>query len=154
MAGTAICATFRSSASCAICASIRFSKAPTKSCGSSSRAASSPTDMTVADLIAERRGRAGHLLLNRPKALNALTLDMTRALAAALRAWAMDPEIALVVIRSAGGRAFCAGGDVRALYEAGPGSPLTEIFYREEYALNRQIFRFPKPYVALIGGIV
>src|SRR5262249_48209389 len=53
-----------------------------------------------------------------------------------------------------GGRAFCAGGDVRALYEAGPGSPLTEIFYREEYALNRQIFRFPKPYVALIDGIV
>jgi enoyl-CoA hydratase len=59
-----------------------------------------------------------------------------------------------VIIRGAGGRAFSAGGDVRALYEAGPGSPFTEIFYREEYALNRRIFRYPKPYVALIDGIV
>ena len=110
--------------------------------------------MSKDDILFERRGRLGHVRLNRPHALNALTLDMSRRLDRALKDWALDPEIALVAIRGAGERAFCAGGDVRALYKEGPGSPFTEIFYREEYALNRNIFRFPKPYVALIDGIV
>jgi enoyl-CoA hydratase len=106
------------------------------------------------DLVIERRGRTGLVTLDRPEAMNALTLDMTRDLDRALAAWAHDPAVERVVIRAADGRAFCAGGDVRALYEAGPASELTEVFYREEYALNRRIFRFPKPYVALIDGIV
>ncbi|HVG81995.1 MAG TPA: enoyl-CoA hydratase/isomerase family protein [Methylomirabilota bacterium] len=110
--------------------------------------------MSKDDILFERRGRLGHVRLNRPHALNALTLDMSRRLDRTLKDWALDPEIALVAIRGAGERAFCAGGDVRALYKEGPGSPFTEIFYREEYALNRNIFRFPKPYVALIDGIV
>jgi enoyl-CoA hydratase len=110
--------------------------------------------MSAEDILFERRGGLGLIRLNRPQALNALTLDMTRRLDRALKGWAADPEIRLVAIRGAGDRAFCAGGDVRALYKEGPGSPYTQIFYREEYALNRNIFRFPKPYVALIDGIV
>jgi enoyl-CoA hydratase len=105
------------------------------------------------DLLLERRGRMGLIRLNRPQALNALTLEMTRRLDQALRDWAVDPNVSLVVIRGEGPRAFCAGGDIRALYDAGPGSSYTEIFYRHEYALNRRIFRFPKPYVALVDGI-
>ncbi|MDF2764634.1 MAG: enoyl-CoA hydratase [Rhodospirillales bacterium] len=110
--------------------------------------------MSAEDILFERRGGLGLIRLNRPQALNALTLDMTRRLDRALKGWAADSEIKLVAIRGAGDRAFCAGGDVRALYKEGPGNPYTEIFYREEYALNRNIFRFPKPYVALIDGIV
>jgi enoyl-CoA hydratase len=110
--------------------------------------------MSAEDILFERRGRLGFIRLNRPQALNALTLDMTRRLDRALKEWAADPDVALVAVRGAGERAFCAGGDVRALYREGPGSPYTEIFYRDEYALNRNIFRFPKPYVALIDGIV
>ncbi len=106
------------------------------------------------DVLLERRGGLGMIRLNRPQALNALTLDMTRRLEEALKGWAADPEVALAAIRGVGPRAFCAGGDVRALYMAGPGSAFTDLFYREEYVLNRNIFRFPKPYVALIDGIV
>lgn len=110
--------------------------------------------MSAGDLLFERRGGVGLIRLNRPRALNAFTLEMTRRLDQTLKSWATDPAVVLVAIRGAGTRAFCAGGDVRALYDAGPRSPYTEIFYREEYALNRRIFRFPKPYVALIDGIV
>jgi enoyl-CoA hydratase len=104
----------------------------------------------------ERRGRAGFIVLDRPRALNALTLDMTRAITGALDEFHSDRAIERVVIASAGGRAFCAGGDIRKLYEQGRAgdheSQLT--FWREEYILNRRIKRFPKPYVALIDGIV
>jgi enoyl-CoA hydratase len=110
--------------------------------------------MSADEILFERRRGLGLVRLNRPQALNALTLDMTRRLDRALKDWAADPQVRLVAIRGVGERAFCAGGDVRALYREGPGSPYTEIFYREEYALNRNIFRFPKPYVALIDGIV
>jgi enoyl-CoA hydratase/carnithine racemase len=110
--------------------------------------------MSADDILFERRGRLGLIRLNRPQALNALTLDMSRRLDRRLKEWAADPRIALVAIRGAGSRAFCAGGDVRALYEAGPGSAYTDTFYREEYVLNRNVFRFPKPYVALMDGIV
>ena len=110
--------------------------------------------MSADDILFERRGGLGLVRLNRPQALNALTLEMSRRLDAALKEWAHNPDVALVAIRGVGERAFCAGGDVRALYKEGPGSAYTETFYREEYALNRNIFRFPKPYVALIDGIV
>ena len=99
--------------------------------------------------------RIGRILLNRPKALNALDLPMIRAVAAALDAWRDDPAIHAVVIEGAGGRAFCAGGDIRAIRAlslAGEGEAI-ETFFAEEYALNLAIARFPKPYVALIDGI-
>ncbi|MGH7041122.1 MAG: enoyl-CoA hydratase/isomerase family protein, partial [Acetobacteraceae bacterium] len=106
-------------------------------------------------VIARRDGRAGRLLLNRPKALNALDLPMIRAIAAALDAWRDDPHIHLVLIEGVGDRAFCAGGDIRALRQHqidGERAPI-DAFFAEEYALNRAIAEYPKPYVALIGGI-
>jgi len=100
-----------------------------------------------------RRG-TGFITLNRPKALNALTLRMIRELIPQLAAWQEDASVKAVVIQGAGERAFCAGGDVRAVWEAGRnGDPLTEDFFREEYRVNRTIHTFAKPYVALIDGI-
>lgn len=91
--------------------------------------------------------------LNRPKALNALTLGMVRVLDPLLAGWESDDAVRMVVVRGAGDRAFCAGGDIRALYDGGPGSPITRDFFREEYRLNRRIHRYPKPYIALMDGI-
>lgn len=112
--------------------------------------------MSEPEIICETRGAAGIATLNRPKALNALTHGMVRDLAAALDGWERDPAVTRVVIRGAGGKAFCAGGDIRALYEAGRAGRIAEAlaFWREEYALNIRIKRYPKPYVALLDGIV
>ena len=108
-----------------------------------------------AEAICVRAGRAGLITLNRPQALNALTLGMVRAMRKALDAWADDPEITCVVVQGAGEKAFCAGGDIRRLVEAGregrPEEALT--FWREEYELNALIADYPKPYIALIDGI-
>jgi enoyl-CoA hydratase len=112
-------------------------------------------EKSTAEVRLERHGGLGLITLDRPRALNALTLDMIRALDSCLEAWAADPAVQGTVIRGAGDRAFCAGGDVRALYESrdrGDRSYRAE-FYRHEYAQNRRIFRFPKPYIALIDGI-
>ncbi|HMA15692.1 MAG TPA: enoyl-CoA hydratase/isomerase family protein [Kiloniellaceae bacterium] len=106
------------------------------------------------DVLFEARHGVGFITLNRPKALNALTLPMIRAIGPQLMAWEEDSGIRCVVIRGAGERAFCAGGDVRAVWQAGrDGDCLTEDFFREEYRLNRQIHVFAKPYIALIDGI-
>jgi enoyl-CoA hydratase len=112
--------------------------------------------MSEPDVIVERRGAAGFLTLNRPKALNALNLGMVRTLAAALDEFEKDDRIARVVVSGAGGRAFCAGGDIRLLYEQGKaGDHASQLaFWREEYILNRRIKRYSKPYIALIDGIV
>ncbi|WP_257463224.1 enoyl-CoA hydratase/isomerase family protein [Archangium lipolyticum] len=111
------------------------------------------------DVLLETRGPLGLVTLNRPKALNALDLGMIRALHPALEAWAKEPSVKAVVIRGAGGRAFCAGGDVRAV-AASLGSPapegqepLSRSFFREEYRLNHLIHHYPKPFVALVDGI-
>ncbi len=107
------------------------------------------------EVLFERRGRAGLITLNRPKALNALTLGMVDAMDAQLRAWRTDGAVELVLVRGAGERAFCAGGDIRALYDSGrAGTPYVIDFYAREYRLNRLIKRYPKPYIALINGIV
>ncbi len=106
-------------------------------------------------VIARRDGRIGRILLNRPKALNAIDLPMIRACARALADWRDDPHVHAVVIEGAGDRAFCAGGDIRALrqYELDGEHHRAEAFFREEYALNLAIATYPKPYVALIDGI-
>jgi enoyl-CoA hydratase/carnithine racemase len=101
----------------------------------------------------ERLGKAGIVTLTRPKALNALTHGMVQALARALATWEADPAVALIVVQ-AEGRAFCAGGDILDIYNAGrAGNPPVE-FFVDEYRLDAAIARFPKPYVALIDGIV
>jgi enoyl-CoA hydratase len=109
------------------------------------------------EILLGREGGLAILTINRPKALNALTLDNYRRFDPALRAWEADPSVCAVVVRGAGDRAFCAGGDVRAVYEAGRGisgdPSLTAVFFREEYELIRRIHHFPKPYLAVIDGI-
>jgi enoyl-CoA hydratase len=112
--------------------------------------------MSDAEIHCVRRGASGHILLDRPAALNAVTLGMVRAIAGALDEWEHDPAIRCVVVEAAGERAFSAGGDIRLLYEQGrAGDHDAQLrFWREEYILNRRVRTYPKPYVALIDGIV
>jgi enoyl-CoA hydratase/carnithine racemase len=108
------------------------------------------------DILFERRGVAGIITLNRPKALNAITLPMVHALAEQLELWARDGAVTRVILTAAGGRAFCAGGDIRALYDLGRAGRYDEAlkFWHDEYRLNATIKKYPKPYVALIDGVV
>jgi enoyl-CoA hydratase/carnithine racemase len=99
------------------------------------------------------------ITLDRPKALNSLSLDMVRAMAQALQAWRDDPAVDAVVLRSSSDKALCAGGDIRFFHEVGRatpmgGSALLEDFFTEEYTLNHLIHFYPKPYVALMDGVV
>jgi enoyl-CoA hydratase len=113
------------------------------------------TDSPERDLIACREGAAGVIRLNRPKAINALTLEMTREIVAALNEFEADPGVSLVLLEGAGDRGLCAGGDIRGLYEsAKAGGDLGPVFWREEYILNARIPEFPKPYVAYMDGLV
>ena len=101
----------------------------------------------------------GTITLDRPKALNSLSLAMVRDITQALLAWRDDTSVAAVVIRSSSDKAFCAGGDIRFFYDVGRGSPqggsaLLEDFFSEEYALNHLIHFYPKPYIALMDGVV
>ena len=126
-------------------------------------------DMTVEkknEIIAERRGNVGLITLNRPKALNALSLGMVRELFATLLAWRDDPAVHLVAIRGSNkiGRpgtpealfgGFCAGGDIRYFHQAVmAGDASLEDFFTEEYRLNHLIHTYPKPYIAFMDGIV
>ena len=112
--------------------------------------------MSEPEITCEKAGRCGLITLNRPKALNALTLNMVREMAGALDRWERDPVVTRVIVTGAGGKAFCAGGDIRILYDLGKAGRHAEqfSFWREEYCLNRRIKLYPKPYVALADGIV
>jgi len=108
------------------------------------------------EIVLDRRGTAGIVTLNRPAALNAVTRAMVRTLREALEGWRHDGAVSRVILTAADGRAFSAGGDLRHIYEAGRAGRQEESidFWREEYALNAAIKHYPKPYVALIDGIV
>ncbi len=122
------------------------------------------------DIVLERRGSAGLITLNRPKALNALTLQMVRDIAAALLAWRDDPAVLLVAIRGTNkhGRpgtpealfgGFCAGGDIRFFHQAATSGEATSeaalaAFFTEEYSLNHLIHTYSKPYIAFMDGVV
>jgi enoyl-CoA hydratase len=108
------------------------------------------------DILFEKRGHAGFIILNRPKALNALNHGMVKAMADQLTRWAGDPGVAHVVVTGAGEKAFCAGGDIRSIYDARQAGETEGLssFFRDEYLLNAQIKAYPKPYVALVDGIV
>ena len=112
--------------------------------------------MSSDDLLFERRGAAGLITLNRPHALNAVSLAMVRELTRQLAEWETDPAVTRVIVASRDPRAFSAGGDVRALYDLGRAGLFYEAlgYFREEYALNTRIKSYRKPYVALIDGIV
>ena len=110
-------------------------------------------------VVAEVRGRVGCITLNRPRALNALSLGMIRDITAALLAWREDAHVLAVVLRGTGKEgpfgAFCAGGDIRFFHQAAlSGDSALEDFFTEEYALNHLVHTYPKPYIALMDGIV
>ena len=114
---------------------------------------------TCPEVLTEVRGHLGCITLNRPRALNALSLPMIRALAAALLAWRDDPQVQAVAIRGTGKEgvfgAFCAGGDIRFFHQAVlRGDAELEDFFTEEYALNHLIHHYPKPYIAFMDGVV
>ena len=107
----------------------------------------------ISDVIFEQRGRLGIITLNKPQALNALSLTMVEAIEPQLRAWAADDAVAALVIQGAGDRAFCAGGDIRDLYEK-RGTDYGATYYGAEYTQNVTVFNYPKPYIALMDGVV
>jgi len=109
----------------------------------------------MAEIIIHRQGVAGRITLNRPQALHALNEEMCLAMDAALKTWATDPEIELVVVDHAKDtRGFCAGGDIRMLAESGAADgSAAQAFFRAEYRLNTRIKNFPKPYVAFMDGV-
>ncbi len=107
------------------------------------------------DIIVRELGALRRVTLNRPKALNAVTLDMAVTMAGLLRSWAQDPAVGAILLDGAGERAFCAGGDIRALYDAAKsGGDLPEKFWATEYRLNVTIARYPKPVIAIMDGLV
>src|SRR3974390_3457419 len=113
-------------------------------------------DSTCPEILFERHGAAGLVFLNRPHALNAVTLGMVDALARQLTAWERDAAVTRVVVTAASGRGFAAGGDLRSLFDAGRAGRYQEAlaYWRTEYTLNALIKRYRKPYVSLIDGIV
>jgi len=115
----------------------------------------SETRPAEAETVVERQGALGRIRLNRPKALNSLTLQMVRDIEAALDKFENDPAIAAVLVTGEGERGLCAGGDIRAIYDGGKaGSDGPRTFWREEYTLNARIGRYSKPYVVIMDGIV
>lgn len=112
--------------------------------------------MEDAEVLFSVLGSVGHVVLNRPRAINALTHRMVLAIAAQLEQWADDPAVATVVLTGAGERGLCAGGDIVAMYTdatTGDGSQ-AEAFWRDEYALDARIASYPKPFVAIMDGVV
>ncbi|WP_328347448.1 enoyl-CoA hydratase/isomerase family protein [Streptomyces violaceus] len=110
----------------------------------------------MTDIQFRTTGRAAHIVLDRPKALNALTHAMVRRIDEALTDWERDPAVETVVITGAGERGLCAGGDIRGIHDDardGDGTA-SAAFWRDEYHLNARIARYPKPYVAVMDGIV
>lgn len=118
-----------------------------------------PANALGGEVLTEVRGQVGFITLNRPKALNALSLSMIRALTHCLLAWRSDDQIKAVAIRGTNKTgpfgAFCVGGDIRFFHQAAlSDNPDLESFFTEEYTLNQLIFSYPKPYIAFADGIV
>src|SRR6266851_1872889 len=112
--------------------------------------------MSESEILFEVKDGLGVITLNRPKALNALTHGMILELEKVLPGWEKDAAVKAVVLRGAGDRAFCAGGDVIGLYREmhdNPSGTLRRDFFRDEYIVNRRIYRFAKPWISLIDGI-
>src|SRR5215467_5685364 len=113
--------------------------------------------MSGAEILFEVKDGLGLITLNRPKALNALTHGMILELEKVIPGWEKDPKVKAVVLRGAGDRAFCAGGDVTNLYRESRDNPekgtLRRDFFYDEYIINRRIYRYAKPWISLIDGI-
>lgn len=107
----------------------------------------------ITDILFTEKGQLGVITLNRPQALNALTQEMILEMYQQLGGWANDPHIKGIVIRAAEGKAFCAGGDIRKVYEARNNPELAAKFFWHEYRLNRRIYHYPKPFISFLDGI-
>ena len=106
-------------------------------------------------VLLSREGALGRIVLNRPRAMNALTFGMVTAIAEQLRAWETDPDVETVLIAGAGDRGLCAGGDIVSIYHDIQSDPeAAGRFWADEYALNLAIAEYPKPYVAIMDGVV
>jgi enoyl-CoA hydratase len=114
------------------------------------------TNAASPDVFVRVTGHIGRITLNRPRALNALTLDMVSEINASLAQWADDPAILAVIVDGAGERGLCAGGDIRSLYDAAKSDNLNlpKRFFAIEYRMNARIAAFPKPYIPIMDGIV
>ncbi len=111
--------------------------------------------MSAEEVFFEKKGSLGLITLNRPEALNALTLNMVRLIHPKLKIWEEDNEIKTVAVTAVGDKAFCAGGDIRALYDWGKNNDKKATgFYYEEYQLNQLIKSYTKPYISFVNGIV
>ena len=112
--------------------------------------------MDEAQVLTRITGKAGLITLNRPDALNALSYHMVLEIKKALLVWADDPDVSLIIIEGAGEKAFCAGGDIEDIYNAGRSGDYDHgfNFWRDEYSLNAIIANYPKPYVAFMHGFV
>lgn len=108
------------------------------------------------EILTKVQGNRGWITLNRSTTLNALSLNMIRHMTQLLRAWEAESSLNAIIIEGTGGKAFCAGGDVRAVYEAQKAGDLEtcDAFFREEYTLNAYLHSYPKPYISLIDGLV
>jgi len=123
----------------------------------SHEATASPTAADADPHVLTRvANRIGYIELERPQALNALSTGMVRAMHAALDRWRDDPGVLAVIVRTRHARAFCAGGDIRFLYEAyrAGDQVALDTFFADEYRLNHAIFTYPKPYIAMLNGVV
>ncbi|XP_076311590.1 3-hydroxyisobutyryl-CoA hydrolase, mitochondrial-like isoform X2 [Tachypleus tridentatus] len=110
--------------------------------------------VTTDEVILERIGNKGIVTLNRPKALNALSMTMIRKILNQMKAWKEDSSVKMIVVKGTGDKIFCAGGDARAVaLAAKKEDPLTEEFFREEYRLNFLIGTIQIPYVSIIDGL-
>lgn len=117
------------------------------------------TTSAESNVLVEVRGRVGCITLSRPKALNALSLDMIRAITQALVSWREDDHVLAVAVRGESKEgpfgAFCAGGDIRFFHQSAlTGNPELEDFFTEEYSLNHLVHTYPKPYIAFMDGVV
>ena len=112
-------------------------------------------EVVQSEILAHVRNHIGHLTLNRPSGLNAINLNMVRELQRHLDTWAKDVNVKAVVLRGAGEKAFCAGGDIRSLYDSYRNkNSLHTAFFEEEYALDLTLHHYPKPVLALMDGLV
>jgi len=107
------------------------------------------------EILIQKKNGLGLITLNRPKALNALSYPMIQSMYKTLKDWEADSEVLAVLVRGEGEKAFCAGGDIRSLYESiTSGSDEHTHFFKDEYVLNEYIYSYPKPYIALMNGYV
>ena len=108
----------------------------------------------MSDISLRIQGKAGRITLQRPEALNAMTYDMCLAIEKALIDWKNDPTVKLVIIDALGDKAFCSGGDISDLYEAGLNKNYSygKKFWADEYRLNALISNYPKPYISFMQG--